>query len=141
MHSPYWMTNKYAQYCHLTLKASSGVAPSCDRECWLHTSLTLQSPKSRTGSHKVNNKCVSYIHTSAMAFLGHVAKEVKTSETSDTRFHLRKRICQSTRKLGTVVRIVTRPWARRTWGSNPGKGKRFLSSPRQAQGPTQPHIQ
>ena len=125
------MRNLRVQYCHLTLKVSSGVVPSCDNECWLHTSL-YHSPKSRTGSHKVNNKCVSYVHTSEMTFLGHVTKEVKTSETSDKYFNLKKRISQSTRKLGTVVRIVTRPWARRTWGSNPGMGKRFLSSPKQA---------
>jgi hypothetical protein len=76
-----------------------------------------------------------------MILLGHVAKEVNTSETSDKCLNLRKRICQSTSRLGTEVRITTRPWAQRTWGSNPGMGKRFLSSPRQALGPTQTHIQ
>jgi len=84
---------------------------------------------------------VSYVHTSAMTFLGYVAKEVKKSETSEKYFNLRKRICQSTRRPGTVVRIVTMPYARRTGVSNPGMVKRFLLSPRQALGPTQPHIQ
>ena len=84
---------------------------------------------------------VPYVHTSAMTLLGHVGKEVKTPETSDKYFNLRKRIRQSKRRPGTVDRILTRPCARRTWGSNPGMGKRFLSSPRQALGPSQPHIQ
>jgi len=49
-----------------------------------------------------------------MTFIGPVAKEVKTSETSAKYFNLRKRICQSTRKMGTLVPIVNTPWALQT---------------------------
>ena len=51
------------------------------------------------GLIKVSNKCVSYVHTTAMTLLGHAAKKVKTSETTDRYFNLRKTTCQNTRRL------------------------------------------